>query len=87
MTLAPPDVANYRVGISPSWAPQGVIPRWWPVSSKKNGCVAQYVLSGVKFAPHVAFAAVRIDHWGTVYALVPHGETWKPIAQWGTWLY
>ena len=87
MALAPPEVPTHRVGISNAWAPKGVVPRWLPFNSKKDGCTAQYVLSGVKLAPDIAFAAVRVDHWGTVYALVPQGETWKPVAQWGTWLY
>jgi len=85
--LAPPDVATHRVTISPSWVPAGVVLRWWPEGSKQSGCDAQYVLSGIKWNGHVAFIGVRVEHWGTVFALAPHGDDWRPIAQWGTWLY
>jgi hypothetical protein len=87
LALAPPKVPTHRVGISKKWVPEGVIPRWLPVADRKKGCAAQYVVSGVKMAPDIAFAAVRVDHWGTVYALEPSPRGWKPVAQWGSWLY
>ena len=85
--LAPSDVALRRVAIRPDWVPAGVIPRWWPEGSAQKGCDAQYVLSGVKANAHAGFVSVRVDHWGTVFALTPHGDDWRPIAQWGAWLY
>jgi hypothetical protein len=85
--LAPPEIASHRVTIRQAWAPAGVMPRWWPAGSNQKGCHAQYVLSGIKWNAHVAFVGVRVEHWGTVFALAPHGDDWRPIAQWGTWLY
>jgi hypothetical protein len=85
--LAPPDVAPQRVAIRKTWAPAGVVPRWWPAGSTQKGCEVQYVLSGIKRNDHAAFIGVRVEHWGTVFALAPHGDDWKPVAQWGTWLY
>jgi len=86
-TLVAPDVPTHRVVIGPAWVPRGIVTRWWPGGSKDNGCGAQYVLSGVKRDAHVAFVSVRAQHWGTVFALAPDGDDWRPIAQWGTWLY
>jgi hypothetical protein len=85
--LAPPSVPAHRVTISSRWAPKGVVPRLWPAGGKSRGCDAQYILSGIKWNERVAFVAVRVDHWGTVFAFKPDGDGWKPLAQWGSWLY
>src|SRR6478736_2272469 len=85
--LAEPKVAARPVIIRQEWVPQSVMPRWWPDGSKHKGCDAQYVLSAIKSNAHAAFVSVRVDHWGTVFALAPHGDDWRPIAQWGTWVY
>jgi len=85
--LAAPQVHVHPVIIRQEWVPHGVVPRWWPAGEKHKGCDAQYVLSTIKSNAHAAFISVRVGHWGTVFALAPHGDDWRPIAQWGTWVY
>lgn len=74
--------------IKDNWLPANVHARWWPGKDVSVGCTAQYVLSGVKRGDHVAFVAVRVYHWGTLYALAPTRDgDWRVIAQWGSWMY
>lgn len=85
--ISPPAVELHSVHMRENWMPKGVIPRWWPGRDDTLGCDANYVLSGVKRSDHVAFVAVRVHHWGTLYALVTHGDDWRVVGQWGPWLY
>lgn len=85
--LGPPDVPTRMVHLRDEWMPRHVYPRWWPAADARHGCTNLFVLSGVKANRHVAFVGLRVDHWGTIYALAPLRDEWRVIAQWATWLY
>ena len=59
----------------------------WMGRDDKLGCDANYALSGIKRTEHAAFVAVRVHHWGTIYALVGGKDRWHVVGQWGPWLY
>lgn len=81
-------VATHVALIKDEWAPKNVHARWWPGKDASVGCTAQFVLSGVKRSDHIAFVAVRVYHWGTLYALQPDDKgNWNVTAQWGSWMY
>ena len=85
--IAPPETPLYWVIMHQGWMPKGVIARWWMGRDDKLGCDANYALSGIKRTEHAAFVAVRVHHWGTIYALVGGKDRWHVVGQWGPWLY
>jgi hypothetical protein len=85
--IAPPATPLYWAFMHQGWMPKGVIARWWMGRDDKLGCDANYVLSGIKRTQHAAFVAVRVHHWGTLYALVGGDNNWHVVGQWGPWLY
>lgn len=85
--IAPPETPLYWVFMHQGWMPKGVTARWWMGRDDKLGCDANYVLSGIKRTQHAAFVAVRVHHWGTLYALAGGDDHWHVVGQWGPWLY
>lgn len=85
--IAPPETPLYWVFMHQGWMPKGVTARWWMGRDDKLGCDANYALSGIKRTRKVAFVAVRVHHWGTIYALYGGDKNWHVIGQWGPWLY
>ena len=85
--IAPPAVTLHTAFMHQGWMPKGVTARWWMGRDDKLGCDANYVLSGIKRTGHAAFVAVRVHHWGTLYALVGGDKAWHVVGQWGPWLY
>jgi hypothetical protein len=85
--IAPPETPLYWVIMHQGWMPKGVTARLWMGRDDKLGCYENYALSGIKRTEHAAFIAVRVHHWGTVYALTGGKDRWHVVGQWGPWLY
>jgi hypothetical protein len=85
--LSLPPVADRTVKINASWAPKGVVARWWPINRLKSDCEPLYMLTNPARARNIAFVTVQAEHWGTTYALRPQGKDWATVAQWSNWIY
>jgi hypothetical protein len=85
--LSLPPVADRKVSIEASWAPKGVVARWWPINRLKSDCEPLYMLSNPARARNIAFVTVQAEHWGTTYALRPQNGDWATVAQWSNWIY
>lgn len=85
--LSPAAIPTRAVVLQERWLPDRVHARWWPGRNTALGCRANYVLSSIKRTDRIAFMAVRVDHWATLYALVRIRGSWTMVGQWSSWMY
>ncbi|HEX8485490.1 hypothetical protein [Sphingomonas sp.] len=75
------------VAVRRSWAPPGVVGRWWPLNRLRRDCWPRFEISDPVRDRELAFVSVRAEHWGTLYALRQTSGEWRVTAEWSRWLY